>query len=331
MSQIATTAPAARPGAGIAFILLGVSAISVNDMLSKQLSAGYPLHQMVFTRSLIGIAFSLILVQLEGGIAILRTQRPLLHILRGLVIVASNLAFFTALAVVPLAEATALFFVAPLMITLLSIPLLGEKVGPYRLGAVAVGLIGVTIMIRPWESGSERQTGFLILLLPVLAAFTYALYQILTRKLGVSTKASAMGVYVQSIFILVSLAFFLVAGDGRFAEGTTNESVRFLLRAWIWPRGNDVWLFAGLGLNSAIVVYCLSQAYRLADAATIAPFEYVGLPLAVMWGWGIWGEIPASAVSVGIVLIMGSGLFVFLREMRKNRKAALAHRVNRRY
>ena len=99
----------------------GMTAISVNDMLIKQLSGDYPLHQMVFTRSAIGILFSLILVQWEGGWHILKTRTPGLHALRGILIVFSNLSYFTALAMIPLADATALFFVAPLLITLLSI------------------------------------------------------------------------------------------------------------------------------------------------------------------------------------------------------------------
>ena len=118
MAAQTSIALANRPAAGIAFIVLGMTAISVNDMMIKQLSGSYPLHQMVFIRSFIGIAFSLLLVQLEGGMSILATRTPLLHALRGVLIVISNLTFFTALAVVPLAEATALFFVAPLMITL---------------------------------------------------------------------------------------------------------------------------------------------------------------------------------------------------------------------
>src|SRR6056297_1629171 len=133
-------ARAQNPTTGIAFILLGVLAISVNDMLIKFLSGGYPLHQMVFTRSAIGIVFSLMLVQLEGGWRILHTQTPWLHALRCVLIIMANMSFFAALAVLPLAEATAVFFVAPLMITLLGVPVLGEKVGPLRIGAVVVGL-----------------------------------------------------------------------------------------------------------------------------------------------------------------------------------------------
>ncbi|WP_421857074.1 DMT family transporter [Oricola sp.] len=330
MSAPSLPASQSNPAAGIALILVGMVTISINDMLIKQLSGDYPLHQMVFARSAIGIWFSLVMVWFEGGLAILRTRHWGFHTLRGLAIVVANISFFTALAVIPLGEATALFFVAPLMITLLSIPLLGERVGPYRLGAVLVGFLGVLVMVRPWQ-GDEREAGLFVLLLPVISATTYALFQIMTRRLGAVAKASAMAVYVQTIFIVVSAGFFLVAGDGRFAEGATNPSVVFLLREWSWPQGLDIWLFVALGLNSAITAYALSQAYRLADAATISPFEYVGLPLALLWGWTFWGEIPDAASSVGILLIVGSGLFVFLRERRRQVAIASAARVRRRY
>lgn len=312
----------ARPYAGIAYILVGMIAISLNDMLIKQMSGDYPLHQVVFARSAIGMAFSLVILQAEGGWRELRTSRPWLHVLRGLLVVIANMTYFLALAVMPLADATALFFAAPLFITVLSIPLLGEKVGALRMGAVIVGFAGVVIMQRPWESGDSLQTNRLTLLLPVIAALTYALMQLMTRKLGATSKASALAIYIQGMFILVSALFWLVAGDGRFAEGVDNPSLQFLLRAWVWPDRQD-WLYLlGLGVNSAIVGYCLSQAYRLSDAATVAPFEYIGLPLAVLWGWVIWAELPMWEVWIGMALIAGSGLFVFLRERQKARRIA---------
>lgn len=304
-------------GLGILFVLIGVFCISINDLLIKQLSGGYPLHQIVFARSGIGILFSLIIVQFEGGWGILRTDHPWLHAARGILIVIANMTFFVALAVLPLADATALFFAAPLFITLLSIPVLGEKVGPLRLSAVAIGFAGVVIMQRPWADPGTLEVSRIVLLLPVLSALTYAMNQLLTRKLGVTSKASAMAVYIQATFVLVSVTFYLVAGDGRFAEGATNGSVIFLLRAWVWPADADMWVFVGLGVNSAVIGYCLSQAYRLADAATVAPFEYIGLPLAVFWGFFIFGDLPVFEVWIGIALILGSGLFVYLRERQK--------------
>ena len=306
-----------RAGLGILFVLVGVFCISINDLLIKQLSGGYPLHELVFVRSGIGILFGLIIVQFEGGWGILRTRHPWLHATRGLLIVIANMTFFVALAVLPLADATALFFAAPLFITLLSIPMLGEKVGPLRISAVVVGFVGVVVMQRPWAGADTLEVNRIVLLLPVLSALTYALNQLLTRKLGVESKASAMAIYIQATFIIVSMGFFVVAGDGRFAEGSANPSVTFLLRAWVWPAPEDVWIFAGLGVNAAIIGYSLSQAYRLADAATVAPFEYIGLPLAVMWGFVVFGDVPMWEVWLGMSLILGAGLFVFLRERQK--------------
>ncbi|MEM9097755.1 MAG: DMT family transporter [Pseudomonadota bacterium] len=317
--------------AGIAFILIAMLSISVNDMLIKFLSGDYPLHQMVFVRSLIGIFASCVFLQMEGGFKLLRTATPGLQVLRGLLIVVANVSYFAALAAVPLADATALFFVAPLLITLLSIPLLGEKVGPLRIAAVSVGFLGVLIMLRPWASSAEREIPLVIMVLPIIGAFTYALNQILTRRLGATTKASALAIYIQATFIVVSALFYLVAGDGSFAVGLENESLQFLLRPWVWPSSSDAWLFAGLGVNSAIIGYALSQAYRVADAATIAPFEYTGLPLAILWGWVIWGELPGLNIAFGIALIVGAGLFVFVREHQKKIRLASTKRVDRRF
>jgi S-adenosylmethionine uptake transporter len=307
---------------GILLIILGMTCITVNDMMIKLLSGGYPLHQMVFLRSAIGICFSLTFVQMEGGFRILRTDKPLLHLSRGLLLVISNLSFFAAIAVLPLADATALFFVAPLFITLLSIPILGEKVGIRRFMAVFVGFLGVLVMQQPWASETPGMAERWVLLLPVLAAFTYALCQILTRRLGVASKASAMAVYIHGTFILVSAGFWLVAGDGRFASGIDNASLQFLLRAWRWPDDGDWYLFGALGALSGIIGYSISQAYRLAPPVAVAPFEYVAMPLAVLWGWLIWDYLPSVEILAGIGLIIGAGLYVFLRERQRGRRVA---------
>lgn len=314
---------------GIAFILIGMSCISVNDMLVKQLSDSYPLHQTVFIRSVVGIVFSLVVLQFEGGFRALKTRNPGLHLLRCCFIVFANMAFFAGLAAIPLADATALFFVAPLFITLLSIPFLGEKVGVRRISAVVVGFLGVLIMLRPGADLAQAPANRLILLLPVVAAFSYACMQILTRRLGVSSPASAMSVYIQSTFIIVGFAFWAIAGDGRYAEGLESESLIFLLRAWAWPEGDDWIRFGVLGLMSGAIGYCLSQAYRSADAATIAPFEYVAMPMAIVMGWVAFGELPDIWVIAGAALIIASGVYVFLRERQRARPVASRRTMRR--
>lgn len=316
-----------NPGLGILLMIVAACAISLNDMSIKWLSGDYPLHQMIFARSAIGILISLAILQFEGGIRLLRTDAPLAHLARGCLIVVANMTFFAGLAVLPLASATALFFVAPLFITLLSVPVLGERVGPWRMGAVAAGFAGAAVMLRPWEAGEAIDRWALAL--PIVAALCYAGTQIMTRRLGIAAKASAMAIYIQATFIAVSIGFWAVAGDGRFAEGVENPALVFLLRPWVWPTSVDwVWLVA-LGINSGVVAYCLSQAYRVADVAVVAPFEYISLGLAVFWGWAVFGEVPGPFVWAGICLIAGAGLVVFLRERIRARPVATARPLRR--
>ena len=291
-----------KPAAGIALVLAAMLSMSINDALVKSLSGDYPLHQVIFTRALIGLALCLVFVQFEGGWSILKTRQPGLHVFRGLLIVIANSSFFAAIAVVPL------------LITLFSVPVLGERIGPVRLAAVLTGFAGVLIMQRPWADAGTLDVSRIVLLLPLLAASAYALQQVITRRLGLDSKASAMAVYIQFIFLVVSILVGAIAGDGRFADGLENPSLLFLLRPWIWPETLDIWRFLALGTNIAIVSYCISAAYRMTDAGILAPFEYAGLMMAVFWGWVIWGEIPGPEVTAGIVLIVAGGLAVFFRE-----------------
>ncbi len=245
---------------------------------------------------------------LEGGLGLLRTRRLPLHLARGLLLVIANVCYFLALAALPLAETAAIFFVAPLFITMLSVPFLGERVGPWRWAAVIMGLAGVVVMLRPGDGLVE-----IVALLPIVAALAYAIMQILTRRLGVTDRASALAFYVQLCFIVVSATFGLIAGDGRFAGGG-HPSMEFLLRAWAWPSAIDALLILTCGILIGTAAYLLSQAYRIAEANLLAPFEYTAMPLAVLWGVLWWGEWPDATAFLGIALIVGAGLLVFYRE-----------------
>ena len=306
--------PAHNPRLGILFICLGMIVVTVNDSILKQFSDRYPLHEIVFVRATVAMLFGLAMLRFEGGLRALRTRRPGPHIARGLCMVVANMAFFGALAAIPLADATALFFVAPLFITLLSIPFLGEKVGIRRFSAVAVGFVGVLVVLRPGGGELGHSLDRLTMLLPVVAALAYATMQILTRRLRASAPASAMAVYIQGTLIAVSLGFFVVAGDGRYAEGMESKSALFLLRAWTWPTLEHWLWFVLLGGLSAFIAYALTQAYRLSDAATLAPFEYVALPMAIALGWLVFDHLPDVWVLLGCALIAGSGVYVYRRK-----------------
>jgi len=136
----------------------------------------------------------------------------------------------------------------------------------------------------------------------------------MTRKIGMKDSASTMAFYLQVMFIAGSMCFWLVAGDGRYA-GSENASLEFLLRAWVWPHSDDVLIIIAIGVMNAFGGYLISQGYRLAEASAAAPFEYVAVPLAVLWGVLVWGELPDAIAMVGIVLIVAAGVFVAVREM----------------
>lgn len=288
---------------------------SLNDMSIKFLSGDYALHQVVLTRSIFGLVFTLaIFVPLEGGLSVLRTQRFGSHMLRGAFVVTANMTFFLSLAALPIAEVTAVFFISPILITALSVVLLGERVGPRRWIAVALGLLGVIVMLRP-GSGVLHPAAFL----PLLAALCYALLHMMTRKIGGTERASTMAFYIQLTFIIVSAAIGLFLGDGRFA-GTGDPSLEFLFRQWIIPPIGDFTIMALIGIGSAFGGYLISQAYRMCEAGLAAPFEYVAMPLAILWGVLIWGDWPDATAWVGIALIIGAGLFIAIREGWEGRK-----------
>jgi drug/metabolite transporter (DMT)-like permease len=297
------------PMAGALWALASVVAFSANDMLIKFLSGDYPLHQIILIRSSVALCVVLGLVlPLAGGIGTVRTKRLGMHLWRGLAVVLSNVFFFMALAAMPLAEAVAIFFVCPLLISLSSMVFLGEKVGPRRWGAILLGLVGVAIVLRP---GSEAFR--VASLLPLIAAVCYAAHHTITRKIGGTESAAVMLFYIQSSFVVTSAMVGLVAGHGGWA-GSGDPSLEFLLRAWVVPEWRDLGLMAFIGCASAAGGYAIGQAYRLSEAALIAPIEYAAIPMSVFWGLVIFGELPDGVAFGGIALILAAGLILVWRE-----------------
>jgi len=312
-------------GRGISFAILAAICFSLNDMLIKLLSSGYPLHELVFIRSAVGLTLTLaIIMPLEGGFSNLRTKRPGMHIFRGMCVVIANSTYFAGLVAIPLATASAIFFVAPLMITGLSVIVLREKVGLRRWMAVLIGLLGVIVVVRP--GGAEFS---LVLLLPVVAAAAYASMQTTTRLMGFSEKASTMAMYLQLTFLVVSALVGLAVGDGRFAV-QDNASLEFLLRAWVWPNSYDWLKLIATGILSGLGGYSISLAYRGTPAGLVAPFEYTALPLAVLWGLLIWQEWPDTITWLGIALIISAGVYIAIREAVQGRRPSAKRMSGRR-
>ncbi|MFT5504974.1 MAG: drug/metabolite transporter (DMT)-like permease [Gammaproteobacteria bacterium] len=255
----------------------------------------------------------MLIIPFVGGLKSLKTKRPVMHFLRGSLMVVANMMFFLGLATMPLAETIALFFTAPLFICILSQPFLGERVGRLRWLVVFIGLIGVIIMLRPGFSVFS-----VISLLPIFAALAYAGTTIMTRKLGMRDSASALTFYIQIAFITLSLLVGLAIGDGS-ANQFDNPTMDFLLRAWVWPDWSQIKLLMACGLMVCIGGFLISQAYRLGEAAAVAPFEYASMPFALLVGYSFWGDWPDLVSFLGSALIISSGILIAIYENRRSR------------
>ncbi len=299
---------------GMASAFFAVTLFSINDVVIKHLSEDYALHQIVLFRALIGTGLLFgYLIPFGGGLGQLRTDRLAMHLVRGGCVVFANVMFFLGLAAMPLAENVAIFFVAPSLIAVFSVVFLGEKVGPHRWGAIAVGFAGVLVMVRPGTDAFQFAS-----LLPLSGAVGYAALNILTRRMGGTESAMTMTFYIQLTFILVCVAVGLAVGDGRFAA-QDDPSLAFLFRAWVWPGAWAYPFLTATGLASVLGGYFISVAYRETEAALIAPVEYVALPLSVLWGYVIFSEWPDLWAGLGMFLILVGGLYLIWREAMAKR------------
>ena len=298
---------------GIIWLCAGIAVFSMQDVIIKSLSGAYPLTEIVFLRSMIGAPLLLAAVGIDPAPPTLRTRHRLLNLVRSALAFASYMSFYLALAEMSLAETVAIGFSAPLFITLLSALFLGERVGPARWAAVLVGFGGMLAITRPGVASFQPAAG-----LALVCAVCYSGSQLLTRKIGRSDSGALMSLYTAMFYLAVSAGLGLVLGGGAFA-GSSHPSAAFLFRAWVVPDVGDMALMLSTGAISAFGFYALAQAYRVGEASIVAPFEYSGLFWALLWGFVIWGEMVDGLAGLGMVAIVGSGLYVIVREQRRQR------------
>ena len=307
------------PLIGALWAMFAAVCFSAVDVIIKFLSSGFPLYQITFFRTVVALVVILcVITPLTGGWASLRTRNARVHILRGLFVVAANFLFFLGLAALPLAEAVAIFFVSPLLIAVFGVVFLGEAVGPRRWAAIAIGLVGVLIVLRPGTAAFQGAA-----ILPIGAAACYAMLHVLTRRIGATDSAAALVLYVQFTMLTVSLVAGLTLGHGAY-DTFDHPSASFLLRPWTWPGPLDIVLVVLLGVSIAFGGFAISEAYRSSAPAFIAPFEYVAMPFALFWGITVFDEWPDGIALIGIALIIASGLVLIWREAVASRHARIA-------
>lgn len=293
---------------GVAFLVAGVAVFSVQDLILKLLSGDYPLHQAMVLRSLTAIPFLLALVHYEAGLKSLFTPGTGAMIRRGAIMFLAYTTYYIALPALPMATTVALYFSAPLFITLLSVLILKEQVGPRRWLALFAGFVGVIIMVRPTGAVFEWAA-----LLPVMSGFAYALSMISARRLGVTESAAALAFWGNAVFLAAALVMSAVLGSGSFTN-EAHPSLAFLLRGWAMPSAFDAMLMMACGVIAAAGLTLLTQAYRIAEASVVTPFEYTGLLWSVIYGWVFWRQWPDATAWAGIAIIVGAGLYVLWRE-----------------
>ena len=283
---------------GILAMLLAVGLFSLMDGGLKHLSAHYPPMQVAAIRGLSSLPLVMAWVIATGGaLALLRIRWPL-HLLRGVLSIVMLAAFAYALKRMPLTGAYTLFFVAPLMITALSVPLLGEKVGPRRWTAIFVGLIGVLVVLRPTGEGVVTLAGLAVL----VSASAYSLSSILVRVLHRTDSGQSM------VFWML-----LMTGTGAAALAWPE---------WQPLQMSDAWVIAGVGLSGFLGQVAITEAFRSGEASVVAPFEYSALAWGLGLDWLIWQALPDGWTFAGAGIIVASGLYMVHRERVLGRRRA---------
>jgi len=293
----ARSAPVVRIGLGIAWMLAGAFCLSTQDAVAKWLSQDYGIAQIIVARGLVGLPLILVLIRATQGWGALRMRRPWLTLLRGLLMAGSAFFFIAGLRHLSLASAWAVAFTAPLMMTALSPVMLGETVGWRRWSGVLVGFLGVLVVVRPGLGAFQPASLYIL-----ATAVCYALNFVLARKQAADETAQVSVFYITLVQLVIALPFAVLH--------------------WQAPAGSlDAGLFVLAGLLGVAAMLFLTEAFRVAPAAVVAPFDYSAMIWAVLWGWVIWRDWPDAATWAGSALIVGAGLYVLHRETVNARRA----------
>ncbi|MBK1659242.1 DMT family transporter [Paracraurococcus ruber] len=275
-------------------MVMGAAGIfAVAGAFVKALGGEVPLAQVVLCRNLFAIPALLPLLWQAGGVRALRTRNPGLHGLRLIGGLLGMVGTFYGLTVLPIATVTALGFTMPLFLTLLSIPLLGERVGPRRGLAVLAGFGGVLLMTLPTGAAGGSLSGLGAVL---LGALGWALAMISIRRMGDAGEAN------------VTIVLW-------FAFGATLLSALAAIPVWVPPTPGQWALLAGIGLVSAVAQLMMTDAYRRGEATLLAPFEYSAILWTTALGVLVWAELPDGWDLAGMAVLVGSGLYIWHREV----------------
>ena len=277
---------------GIVLMMTGIALFTVGEAIVKALASDYEIAQIVWARYVFHTMVTLALFSRLGLGRLVRSTRPWLHVARSALMLVATMLFFTALRYLPLADAVSISFIAPLLVTALSIPILREQVGIRRWIAIFIGFGGVMIIIRP-GLGVVHWAAFL----PLGTAVCYAFYQILTR-IAARTDDTQTSLFWTSAFGAI-------------------VSTLFVPFFWTMPAVIDWGLMVALGVIYGFGHYLVIRGLEVAPASMLSPFMYTQIIWATVFGLLIWGQFPDAATLAGAAIVIGSGLYVWWRETRR--------------
>jgi drug/metabolite transporter (DMT)-like permease len=293
---------ASDTGRGIALMVFAVGLYSIMDAMVKWLGPSYPTMELVFFRSLFAFIPIAYVLWRSGSLAALRTRNPLGHAARALAGLVSLSLFFYAYTRMPLANVIAISFAAPLLVTALSVPLLGERVGRRRWTAMSIGFVGVVVMVQPDAGMFDR-----IAILALSATVFYALVIVSIRKLSRTETPIAIVFYYAATSTLVA--------------GAVMPFV------WVMPDAEGWVLLILVGVIGGVAQFAMTHAFRLAEVSIIAPFDYMHILWAALLGFFIWGEVPGNTIWIGVPIVMASGIYILFREARLGLPRGIARRL----
>lgn len=273
---------------GIFFILLAVFLFAGSDALSKYLINDYPVVMVLWVRYVVHTLLMLAVLRPPSLGKLIECKLPKWQVLRGLCMVCTNLLFISALHFIPLAEGTAIVYISPLLVLALSGPILGDEVGRLQWIAVVIGFIGVLIVVRPGGSLFHP-----VALLAISAAFSFSIYQLITRKLSGIDNANATN--------LIS---------GMISAIVTSAMIPFF---WKTPTLPMALFMVGLGVSALLSHLFMTHAYQFAKPALLAPFTYMQLLFAGIIGYFLFDHTPDFLGLMGMLIIVLGGLFALLK------------------
>ncbi|NCQ25224.1 MAG: EamA/RhaT family transporter [Rhodobacteraceae bacterium CG17_big_fil_post_rev_8_21_14_2_50_63_15] len=304
-----TPAPS-RALQGILCVEIGMLLFVGQDALMKSMLLAYPVWLLIFVRSIVTLLVLTPLIWWLGAPHRLLTPLWPLHLARAFLFASGFSMFYAAFPFMGLAAVSTIFFAAPLVTALMAALFLGETIGPHRSMALATGFIGVLIAMNP---GGDSFSW--VALLPLCTAVTYAMSQILARRIGDRESTLTVGLYTLSFAGMLILPMGWLVNQLIEITPATHH-LRWDLPAEAFTDLPRLALLGSIGMAAYMLV---SRAYQVANASLIAPFDYSYLPLATFVAWIFWNETPGLNTIAGMVLITGSGLYLGLRELRAAR------------